>query len=184
MSNESTDSELERDRAARDHFLKALPSPRESEPDILLVVDDLPEVRQLVIHDIRRFVSRVEIFEAGNGHEALAQVKRIRLRLGRDPTLIILDLQMPELDGFGVIEALEKEYRAAGRDQGIPIIVLSSTTGEKGHFLRRSVHGSRATYVPLVSVAKEDCVAPARYDAAGTEGLLAWVRHFLHRDRR
>ncbi len=144
MSNESTDSELERDRAARDHFLKALPSPRESEPDILLVVDDLPEVRQLVIHD----------------------------------------LQMPELDGFGVIEALEKEYRAAGRDQGIPIIVLSSTTGEKGHFLRRSVHGSRATYVPLVSVAKEDCVAPARYDAAGTEGLLAWVRHFLHRDRR
>lgn len=181
MNGGSISSEWEYDRSVREQFLRALRPRKEGEEDILLVVDDLPEVRQLVVHDIRRAVPRVELFEAGDGREALRQIEAIRSRLKREPTLIILDLHMPGMDGFELIAALEKEYRAAGLDQGIPIIVLSSTTGEKGRFLRTSVHGNRVRYVPLISVAKEDCVEPRRYDAAGMEGLLAWVRHFLHR---
>ncbi len=60
---------------------------------------------------------------------------------------------------------------------GIPIIVLSSTSGEKtvAFVMKKSVHGGKSGYAPLVSVAKEACVKSARYDAAGEKGLLAWL---------
>jgi CheY-like chemotaxis protein len=54
--------------------------------------------------------------EAGNGREALA-----RLREG-NPDLILLDLMMPEMDGFAVVAALQKE--PAWRD--IPVVVITS----------------------------------------------------------
>jgi CheY-like chemotaxis protein len=54
--------------------------------------------------------------EAANGREALD-----RLKEGK-PDVILLDLMMPEMDGFAVVAALQKE--AAWRD--IPVIVITS----------------------------------------------------------
>jgi CheY-like chemotaxis protein/nitrogen-specific signal transduction histidine kinase len=54
--------------------------------------------------------------EAENGREALA-----RLQAGK-PDVILLDLMMPEMDGFAVVAALQKE--PAWRD--IPVIVITS----------------------------------------------------------
>src|SRR6185436_2237717 len=41
--------------------------------------------------------------EAANGREALALIKQ------NSPDLVFLDIQMPELDGFGVLESIEAE---------------------------------------------------------------------------
>jgi CheY-like chemotaxis protein len=54
--------------------------------------------------------------EAGNGREALD-----RLQQGK-PDVILLDLMMPEMDGFAVVAALQKD--AGWRD--IPVIVITS----------------------------------------------------------
>jgi CheY-like chemotaxis protein len=54
--------------------------------------------------------------EAANGREALA-----RLQAGR-PDVILLDLMMPEMDGFAVVAALQKD--PAWRD--IPVIVITA----------------------------------------------------------
>jgi CheY-like chemotaxis protein len=54
--------------------------------------------------------------EAANGREALD-----RLQQGK-PDVILLDLMMPEMDGFAVVAALQKE--TAWR--GIPVIVITS----------------------------------------------------------
>jgi CheY-like chemotaxis protein len=54
--------------------------------------------------------------EAENGREALA-----RLQAGK-PDVILLDLMMPEMDGFAVVAALQKE--PGWRD--IPVIVITS----------------------------------------------------------
>ena len=68
-----------------------------------LIVDDEPLARRnirLLLNDDRE----IEIVgEAANGREALALIKK------HSPELIFLDIQMPELDGFGVLESIEAE---------------------------------------------------------------------------
>src|SRR5437660_317051 len=54
--------------------------------------------------------------EAENGREALKRIQESK------PDVILLDLMMPEMDGFAVVAALQKE--AGWRD--IPVIVITS----------------------------------------------------------
>jgi two-component system LytT family response regulator len=65
-----------------------------------LIVDDMLLARKRV----RRYLSadpEIEIVgECADGHEAIAAIKSLA------PDLLILDVQMPELDGFGVLEAI------------------------------------------------------------------------------
>jgi two-component system LytT family response regulator len=67
----------------------------------VLVVDDEPPARER----LRRMLAEVEsvevIGEAGDGVRALEMITALA------PDLVLLDIQMPELDGFGVIEALK-----------------------------------------------------------------------------
>lgn len=62
-----------------------------------------------------------EIEYAGNGQEALNIIRREKTIL----SLIILDLHMPELDGYSVLEAI----RADNEMRRIPVIVLTSEKG-------------------------------------------------------
>ena len=148
-------------------------------PPVVLVVDDDVQIRSLVTRMVHALDSRIVVEQAADGKAALTRLSEIRLRLHHDPTLIILDLKMPVLDGWDVIAALKKEYEAQGKAQGIPIIVLSATSGEKGLFLQHSVHNGRSGYLPLVTVAKDSCAEPHKYYAQGAAGLMGWVKHFL-----
>jgi len=69
----------------------------------VLIVDDEPLARQR----IRQLLADEPGFEvageAGNGLEAVTLIETL------SPDLIFLDIQMPELDGFGVIEAIGVE---------------------------------------------------------------------------
>lgn len=65
-----------------------------------MIVDDEPEARQAILTLLKN-EARVEVVgEAGNGEDAVARVRTLR------PDLLFLDVQMPTLDGFGVLEAL------------------------------------------------------------------------------
>ena len=68
-----------------------------------LIVDDEPLARR----NIRLLLKddpEIEIVgEAANGREALALIKQ------HSPDLVFLDIQMPELDGFAVLESIEAE---------------------------------------------------------------------------
>lgn len=81
----------------------------------IVIVDDNPEVRRL-IRRILQSQGDYTLFEASNGLEAVEVVERER------PNLIILDLMMPELDGFGVMEKLQSNPSTAN----IPIIVVTA----------------------------------------------------------
>jgi CheY-like chemotaxis protein len=80
------------------------------------VVDDDPYVVDLV----RQFLEGepYAVAAAMDGLEALAAVAQQR------PDVILLDLLMPRLDGFGVLEALRQEPHT----RAIPIIVLTAKT--------------------------------------------------------
>lgn len=85
-------------------------------PQTILLVDDDPTVLELHTRLITRQAPDVRVWQARNGREALALVAAGR------PDLILLDLMMPELDGFGVLDTLRS--REATRD--IPVIVLTA----------------------------------------------------------
>jgi CheY-like chemotaxis protein len=83
-------------------------------PTRVLLVEDDPVQRERMRGWLESQQSIVQ--EAENGRQALA-----RLQEGK-PDLILLDLMMPEMDGFEVVAALQKE--ADWRD--IPVIVITS----------------------------------------------------------
>ena len=84
----------------------------------VLLVDDEPAIRRFLRLSFDAEGYQVE--EAGDGRAALDMLRT------KAPDLLILDLGLPDLDGFEVIRQL--------RDFGssIPIVVLSSRTDEKG----------------------------------------------------
>ena len=166
---------------SRNHFLKSVHRGFNHDAHIVLVVDDEPEIRKLVCHQVKLAAVSVLTVEAGNGREALVKLEDIRENFSVEPLLIVTDLNMPVMDGWAFLEHLRQEYERMSEAYGIPVIAMSSTSGDRRSvFSRSSVHGSRALYRPLVTVAKEDCVAPRKYDATGPDGLLAWIRHFVH----
>ncbi len=162
-------------------LLASIKSQMDPSNNSVLLVDDEKSIRRRVARDIQGTSKNISIFEAGNGKEALAKLEEIRSTRKRDPLFIVLDLNMPVMTGWEVIDALRKEYESKGKAQGIPIIVLSSTSGEKGSlpFFRKSVHDDKSGYSPLVTIAKEACINSSKYDAQGEEGLMAWIKFFM-----
>jgi signal transduction histidine kinase/DNA-binding response OmpR family regulator len=92
----------------------------------VLVVDDEESVRRLVVETLAD--SRFELLEAVNGEDALAVIA------DRKPEAIVLDLLMPGLDGFGVLEHLH----ADADTREIPVIVLTAArlTGPERQLLQ------------------------------------------------
>jgi len=75
-------------------------------PDRLrvLVVDDEAPARQRLTDLLRQDPQVNEVLEAGNGRTAVKMIYR------EEPDLVFLDVQMPELDGMGVIAAVGAEH--------------------------------------------------------------------------
>jgi len=81
----------------------------------VLVVDDIAENRDMLIWRLNRLGIK-DIEQAANGLEALAAIER------RAFDLMLLDIMMPELDGFGVLTNLKEN----GRVGDLPVIVISA----------------------------------------------------------
>lgn len=128
---------------SHNEFFDAVDKQSGDREDIVLVVDDYEDIRQLVVHDIQKSVPQLRIYEAGNGIQALALIDEIRITHEREPNLMVLDLQMREMDGWDIIEKLKKQYLDAGQDQGIPIVVMSYTEGSKGRIFKKPVPDAR-----------------------------------------
>jgi CheY-like chemotaxis protein len=97
-------------------------------PKRLLVADDDPNVIDLISQLLGE---HYQIESVADGVDALAAVARNR------PDVILLDLMMPRLDGFGVIAQL----RQNPEHRNIPVVVLTakSLTAEESGTLNASV---------------------------------------------
>jgi signal transduction histidine kinase/DNA-binding response OmpR family regulator len=95
-------------------LLSAIQSSGGPEPPRLLVVEDEPANAEW----LRRLLERRGwlVVHVANGHEALAEIAHVR------PSLILLDLMMPEMDGLQFLERLRRNPLAAS----IPVIVLTA----------------------------------------------------------
>ena len=84
-----------------------------SENQCILVVDDEPDVLQLVSSNLKS--AGFDVIKAGDGVSALAQARDTL------PSLIVLDLMLPEMSGLEVCRVLKKEPST----NQIPIIMLT-----------------------------------------------------------
>jgi CheY-like chemotaxis protein len=80
----------------------------------VLVVDDDPKAVELIAIRIRGMAS--EVYRAYNGREAIEIATR------EIPDLIVLDLMMPEMDGFEVVETLNANPKTAA----IPVVIVTA----------------------------------------------------------
>lgn len=95
----------------RHGFGKTGAEPRQT----LLVVDDDPDVLAAQVRMIHAQLPGCRVMTATDGRQALSQMQCVK------PDLVLLDLRMPELDGFGFLDAMW-EHPATRR---IPVIVLT-----------------------------------------------------------
>jgi len=84
----------------------------------VLIVDDDPDIRDAVGECLR--YEGYDVHSATDGRDALD-----RLEFGLKPDVILLDLMMPVLNGFDVLEAL----RNRPEWKSIPVVVISANRG-------------------------------------------------------
>jgi len=94
----------------------------------ILVVDDDDEVRGLLTSILTR--RNMVVDEAASGAEALELLKRNRY------AVVLLDLVMPNVNGFEVLAAIEKS-----RMQPVVLIVTGAERAQLGQLDSRSIHG-------------------------------------------
>lgn len=85
----------------------------------ILVVDD-----ESVTRTILRLIlvhAGYKVYEAENGKDALEKISE------HMPDLVLLDVMMPEMDGFAVYETLQQDEATSG----LPIIFLSGKTDQE-----------------------------------------------------
>jgi len=69
----------------------------------VLIVDDEPLAREGMLMLLREEPSITTVVQARNGGEAVSMIR------GNRPDLVLLDVQMPEMDGFGVLKEIGAE---------------------------------------------------------------------------
>ena len=84
----------------------------------VLVVDDSAIDRHLAGRLLEK-LGDVEVFYAEDGVRGLEQVE------AHVPDLVLTDMQMPELDGFGLVEAMRKQFPL------IPVVLMTAAGSEE-----------------------------------------------------
>lgn len=115
---------------SRESLLESVALVLDGGPASILVVDDDDTIRGLMLTTLER--EGVDLREAVDGIEAIARIAE------RRPDVILLDLEMPVLDGFGVLDKLREDYET----RSIPVIVLTArdvTPGERARLRDQTV---------------------------------------------
>lgn len=85
----------------------------------ILVVDDNADMRTYIADLLR---DRYDVTTASDGLEALERIDE------QVPDLVVTDVMMPRLDGFGLLQRLQADAATTG----VPVIMVSARAGEEG----------------------------------------------------
>ena len=91
----------------------------EAAPISVFLVDDVPELRELIRFGMEDDPGFEVVGEAGDGRTALAGIAETR------PAAVLLDLSMPDMDGLEAIPEIRKD------DPDVAIIVLSGFSADR-----------------------------------------------------
>lgn len=109
------------------------PPPVMERPVRVLVADDVEDVRRLVRLGLHRTGGYEVVAEAGDGAEAVTLTREHR------PDVLVLDIAMPELDGFEVLA------RVIDETPGTRVVMLSGFGADR--FQRRALDLGAVAYI-------------------------------------
>jgi len=129
-------------------------------PARILVIEDDPNTLELMTYLLAAFGH--DPLTAGNG------VAGMGLASAERPDLIICDIQLPELDGYGVARALAEDPKLSG----IPLIAITALAmvGDRERILAAGFDGYMSKpIVPETFVDQLDCYLPPALHARRPE---------------
>lgn len=91
---------------------------------IIFIIDDDIDDQKLLIEIFREIDPDIHCFTASNGQEGLYKLQTDAIPF---PTLIILDLNMPRIDGWRCLSELKKSERF----KSIPVLIYSTSSTEQ-----------------------------------------------------
>jgi DNA-binding NarL/FixJ family response regulator len=123
----------------------------ESAPISVYLVDDVPELRELIRLGMEEDPGFEIVGEAGDGRTALEGIAKTH------PAAVLLDLSMPDMDGFQVIRQIREG------DPDVAIIVLSGFSADRmgGKVLERGADGYIEKGTPIQELREATRIAVA-----------------------
>jgi DNA-binding NarL/FixJ family response regulator len=129
---------------------------RNAGPSQLIIADDHPLFRSALRQMIGRQSDLEVVGEAGDGREALELCRRLR------PALVLMDVQMPRMDGLAATRAIKREFS--------DIAVLIVTTFEDPDYFFEAIKEGAAGYV-LKTIAPQEMIDAVRGVLSGESPL-------------
>lgn len=118
----------------------------------VLIIDDDPEMVDVIALLLK--TNKIKPLKAFSGREGLD------LAVNRQPDVLLLDIMMPEMDGFQVFEELLKDDRTAG----IPVIFVTAKSGDEPRAKAMSMGASAYVTKPY---SRNELMEKVRQAAAG-----------------
>ncbi|QWV94498.1 response regulator [Geomonas oryzisoli] len=115
-----------------------------SEHKTILLVEDNPQDEKLILRTLNRINLANEVFVVRDGQQALDYLLRegdFAGRAGDLPTVVMLDVNLPRVNGLEVLERLRQDERT----RQIPIVMLTSSDEEQDRV--RSYQGGANSFV-------------------------------------
>jgi two-component system, sensor histidine kinase and response regulator len=147
-------------------------APADALPLRILLAEDAPDNRFLIQAYLKKLPYRIEIAE--NGHVAIEKFKAIR------PDLVLMDVQMPEIDGLAATRAI----RQWESEQGLsPTPIIALTASALAEDVKRSLaagcddHISKPVRRPVLLAAIRKATATSMGAAAKPERAAAADQH-------
>lgn len=127
-------------------------STTESAPISVYLVDDVPELRELIKYGMEEDPGFEVVGEAGDGKSAIEGIAEIR------PAAVLLDLSMPDMNGMEAIPQIRD------RDPEVAIIVLSGFSADRmgGKVVERGADAYVEKGTPIQEIRDTTRMAVAR----------------------
>ena len=123
----------------------------------ILIIDDSPSDAELAVQAFKQGKLSNEIMVVADGKEALSYLrKKGKYADVIRPDLILLDLNLPKLDGYAVLKEIKQDESL----KSIPVVILTTSEDEKdvqaAYRLQASAFITKPVdFVKFVSVAKD-----------------------------
>ena len=120
---------------------------RERRGELILVIEDDVEVRKFLCRVLE--LEGYRVLQAGGGEEGL------KVARGNPITMLLLDLRMPEGDGWAVLGEMKEDPQL--RD--IPVVILSASVGEEQREKAFSMGAAGYLVKPLSTASLRESIA-------------------------